>query len=87
MSANLYWRPVGTVKHEIPTQAPQAFLAILGRLFNYSDDSFRLRLGEEHLPTLETAARTLGKSQEAECLRGLAEAIEHHGEIEIWPEY
>lgn len=82
MSANIYWRRVAKSNKSFDIGAPSSFLQAMGRAFG---DSFPMRLGREHLPTLhglECASEGM-----YETYHQIIEAIETNDEIEIWPEY
>ncbi len=83
MSASLYYQPVkGTY---LKTGASSGFIALLERVFDAQHGHVTLTLTD--IGRLKTAAATTENAEYREALNILAEAVEKHGEVRVWPEY
>lgn len=83
MSANVYWQPDTVEVKCLPTSAPQRFMDTL-RALGWNDGG---SLTSEHLPGLRALAALHSGVNIQNPYWCLAEAIDKHESIRVWPEY
>lgn len=82
MSAIISWKPVKPIKSfSVGAHAPNYFIEVAQKVFRH----FPVRLSEKDLPKIE-AIISLGEDG-GNPWEKVKEAIEAHGEIEIFAEY
>lgn len=81
MSATIYWRPLKEGVGLKYTSAPSSFQEYLESAF---ERQFPLRLLDSDLDSLRIAQRLTKDTNFQKDIQELIEAVERHGEIEVW---
>ena len=87
MSANICWRPVSIVTHDVPVWAASSFIESMKLAFGQKPP---WKLGPANIPTLRGMASVCGYGEAPNPYAFLISKIESGGEvrtIEVWPEY
>lgn len=82
MGATIYYQPVKGKALSIG--APSAFLGVLTRAFG--GDGARI-LTERDVPKLEGLAAAIEAEDQRAAIMELIDALHHHEEVRVWPEY
>lgn len=83
MSASIFYQPVvGTC---LTIGAPSSFLDLLDRVFHTGRGAFEFQ--DYHVNDLRAAARATDQTQFRVALNEIADAVEKHGAVRVWPEY
>lgn len=83
MSATIYYQAVEG--KALTIGAPSSFLDLLDRVFHHGRGSFELTTREA--VGLRVAARATDQTEFRRALEELADAVERHDTIRVWPEY
>lgn len=82
MSANLYWHPVKRGR-DLPCSAPSVTIEALGYAFG---GGTQWRLGKGDIATLRGMVAASPKGSRG-TFEEIIEAIEKHGDIDVWAQY
>lgn len=82
MSANIYYQPVETNRHDVYATAPSSFMAAMEKVFG-----FPCELDEKSVSQLEAMAAASQWGDDHNPYRDLIDGIEKYGRIRVFSEY